>query len=204
MLYWLENDISKEYVYAYKNTSFEGYTWGVCQECRRKTATVHYTEHYPHLLLEGGGLYPDFLQFCGAGNRLFVISERTLRLFEQHSISGYSTCVPVTLDTSLVSPKIKNIIPPQYFSIEIRGQIDLDYKEMHLKQKKKCPMCHQFEWSRQRINPMIANSHSWDGNDICTLSSIPGFIICSKSIANIVHDNDLTGVSFRPIHSTGV
>lgn len=197
LLYWLEYDIQRDYVYAYKNDSFEGYIWGMCQECGRQTATARYTGYHPHLLLEGSGLYPDFLQFCGAGNRLFVISERALYLFERHGISGYSNYIPVSLDTSLVSPKAKTRMVPNYFSLEVSGHIDLDFKLMHLKRKKLCPICHQFEWSRQKIDPIVADNHSWDGSDLCILSSMPGFIMCSKTIVNIVHDNDLTGVSFR-------
>lgn len=197
MFYWIENDIQQRYVYAYKDISFEGYNRETCPQCGRKNAIAHYTGRNSHLLLEGRGTYPDFLQFCGAGNRLFIVSEKALNIFEQYGITGYYTYAPVTFDSSLVATNTKKMIVPDYFNLEIGGRIDLDLRAMHLKQKKKCATCGQFEWSRQKLDPMILDRTSWDGSDLCTLTSMQGFRICSEVFVRLVNDNKLSGFSFH-------
>lgn len=193
MLYWLENDTKRIFKYAYKDLSLTGYTRDFCTKCGRSIVSPQYIETPPHLILEGGRQFPDFLQFCGAGNRLFVVSEKALSLFEKSKVTGFSSserCLIECISTNRVFHAV-----PVYYSLEINGRVDLDLIAMHLKKKNKCDACSQFTWSRTRIDPLIIDLNTWDGSDICLLDSIPGLKLCSEKVVDIVKTNRLTGFS---------
>ena len=65
MLYWLNHDTLKRFQYAYKDVSFLGFSRSKCPQCNRQIGISEYRHEVPHLLLEGGAVYPDYLQFCG-------------------------------------------------------------------------------------------------------------------------------------------
>ena len=197
MLYWLDFDTDKKYLYAYKDQSLEGYNRVNCPSCNRIIASERYVENQHHLLLEGGRVYPDYLQFSGAGKRLFLLSEKSLTLFRQHDITGFEEYEQVKVEINKEFKKNINLdVLPRYYSIKISGEIHVDLHAMHLKRKKVCPYCQQFSWSRQRLGPIIVDLNSWDGSDICMLKEFPGFKICSEKVVQIVNSNGLTGFEF--------
>lgn len=194
MLYWLEHDTLKKHLYAYKDMSLVGYSRSVCPQCNRQIGTPQYKETSPHLILEGGSVYPDYLQFCGAGNRLFLISEQALGIFEKNRITGYSAYQLVTSESFIRSSNTDR--PPDYYCLNISGRIDLDFAAMHIKKKRVCSQCGQFEWSRMRLEPIVLDQATWDGSDLCLVDSIPGFRVCTKNLRQIIQKNKLTGFSF--------
>lgn len=134
------------------------------------------------LFLEGGKMYPDYLAFTGAGEQLFLLSERAVPVFEENGISGFSGKWEVTVSDG-----------PRYFAMEIGGSVELDFAAMHLKKKNLCSRCGQYNWNRQRMEPVILDEASWDGSDICRVKSLPGLFACSRRFAQIVKDHGLTG-----------
>lgn len=193
MLYWIDYDAQNKFKYAYKDLSLSGFVSNVCSECGRNIIVPQYIEETPHLVLEGGRLFPDLLQFCGAGDRLFIVSERTLDLFEKGKVSGYSNSGQCKIE--YVSRSKDPDAVPIYYRLKIYGKVDLNLAAMHLKKKRKCNVCSQFEWNRTRIYPRIIDMDTWDGSDICLLDSIPGLKLCSEKIVHIVETNHLTGFS---------
>lgn len=196
MLYQIEHDIVRKYQYAYKDQSFIGYTRSVCSQCSRQIAIPQFDEGAPHLLLEGGLVFPDYLQFCGAGKQLFLVSEKALSLFEKNGITGYTGYQLVTSEA--INKGRNNYQIPDYYSLNITGRIDFDFAAMHLKKKRICPQCGQFDWNRFRIEPIIVDHTTWDGYDLCLLNSIRGIRICSENLKKLVQEHLLTGFSFRP------
>lgn len=155
----------------------------------------------PHCLLtEGGAKYPDYLAFCGAGERLFVISRRAAAIFQSAGLSGIGGFTPVRVlrevDGSLL-PLPESA--PDYVLVQITGKIDLDYSKMGLKKKKLCSSCGGFEWNRQRMHPLYLNKSTWDGSDICRNTSVPGYIIFSEAAVESVRRNKLKGFGFDPL-----
>lgn len=182
MLHLLQADTKRKYRYAWKDESFLGFEQQVCSFCGRMISECRYDGDIHRLILEGGNTYPDYLTFTGAGERLFLLSERAVRIFEDCGIAGFSGKREVMVSDG-----------PQYFAMEISGRVELDFVTMQLKKKKLCPECGQFGWNRQRMDPVILDEGSWDGCDICRVKSLPGFFACSERFAEAVKDYKLTG-----------
>lgn len=197
MLFWLKNDVGKKYSYASKDLSLAGYTRSICPNCGREVVSPTYIGNAPHLILEGGRKFPDFLQFCGAGNRLTIVSENALNIFERESVSGYDEYLNCQIEVASTFKDVNNV--PNYYSLNVSGSVDLDLQAMHLRRKKVCSSCGQFEWSRTRIGVYIVDEKTWDSSDICFLKSMPGIKLCSSKFVEIVNSNNLAGFSFPPI-----
>ena len=195
MLFWIGSSAQKHHCYAYKDVTLLGYDRFNCPQCNRPFAKPRYASEVPYLLLEGGREYPDFLQFCGAGRQLFVVSEKTLDLFERHKIFGYAEAKPVS--TERIDHREQTLLSPNYYTLAITGKIDLDISQMHIKKKNVCASCGQFDWSRMRIEPILLDPATWDGSDLCSLTSIPGLRVCSKRVKELANRCNLTGLSFE-------
>ena len=154
---------------------------------------MRYKAKEHRLILEGGKRYPDYLQFCGAGEPLVLLSQRAVDVFKQNAITGFSYKEAV-----LVCDEEGEPLPDatQYFAMEVRGRAEPDFGAMHLKRKHCCPQCGQFSWNRQRLEPLILDRDFWDGSDICRIESVPGYCICSERFQKLVEENGLTGFSF--------
>ena len=70
---------------------------------------------------------------------------------------------------------------------------------MGLKKKKRCRVCGGFEWNRQRLSPLHLDASAWDGNDLCRVDSIPGYVICTDNVVALVKKQQLKGFSFRAL-----
>lgn len=81
----------------------------------------------------------------------------------------------------------------------ICGRIELDLPKMGLKKKKLCRVCGGFEWNRQRLSPLLLDASAWDGNDICRVDSIPGYVVCTDRVVALVKKQKLKGFSFRAL-----
>lgn len=196
MLYWIEYEAHNKHKYAYKDLTFTGFNRSVCPECECEIATAQYKENTPNFVLEGGRVYPDYLQFAGAGRQPFLISEKALELFEKNQITGYSGYQLVNYVSSKRKDNSSIIQQVKYYNLNITGRVDLDLAEMHLKKKHLCPQCGQFDWSRRRFGKTILDETTWDGSDLCRLKSIPGFKLCSEKLKELVRQHELTGFSF--------
>lgn len=194
MLYWIENQ--NEDVYAFEDISFLGYDRSfICLHCNRPVVFPKYSADKPHLLIEGAGDYPDYLQFTGVGRQMYLVSERTLELYEKNHISGYSDYYQVSITSEEQGP-LKTAIP-RYYSLNITGSVDLDLHAMRLKKKKVCSQCGQFEWNRMRMEPMILELSTWDRSDLCALRTFPGFKLCSPKARELMINNHLKGFNFK-------
>ena len=199
MFYLLQHPSERIYRYAWKDESFIGCQRSQCEECGRTVSSIEYRGSH-HLIVEGGPKYPDHLAFCGAGEPLFVISERAARIFREHELSGITEFIPIRVAKEITSTLVP--LPetaPNYVLVQIVGRIDLDHGKMCLKKKRVCKTCGGFEWNRQRMNPLYMDESTWDGSDICRNESIPGYIIFSKAAVDLVKKYKLKGFSFEPL-----
>lgn len=196
MLYKITYNNRKKYYYAWKDTSFLEFRSSICEQCDRIVGSPVFANTCPELCLEEGSVFPDFLQFTGAGNRYFFISGRTAELFQQYGITGY-------IDHGLaqivsVRPNRGNDVPA-YHCLEITGKVEFDFKTMQLKKKRICPLCNQFDWNRTRSIPIVLDKSTWDGSDLCTVQSEPGVTICSDRMIDVVKKYNLTGLDIQEI-----
>lgn len=201
MFYIMKSNGNNRYKYACMNQSFKGYDKKICDSCGRDIVTELYDNTgFYELVLEGGKKYPDLLEFCGAGDRLHILSEKTLSVFKKENISGILEYEPV----HILTDKGKGCIErdenaPKYFSVKLSGSIDFNYPAMFLKKKKYCPSCGKYELNRQRLYPFIVDRNTWDGSDMCSLITFPAFVICTDKIVQLVKSNKLTGFSFEEL-----
>lgn len=197
--YLLRDPGERSYQYAWKDQSFLGFQKTPCPECGRDIAVMEYSGGHC-LLLEGGPKYPDHLPFCGAGERMLVLSERAARLLQESGITGIGQITPVrTAKENNGTPVSLPETAPGYVLAEVTGKIDLDLSKMCLRKKKVCKACGGFEWNRQRLHPIHLDESTWDGSDICRCESIPGWFIFSEAAAELTRKQKLKGFVFDPL-----
>lgn len=122
-MYLVRCDTQVKYAYAWKDTSFEGFSRETCESCGRIVATPHFRGERRLLLAEGGGNYPDLLNFTGAGERLFLLSTQAVRMLEGEAITGVAGMEKVTVR----SEKTEEV--REYYALDIRGCIELDFEK---------------------------------------------------------------------------
>lgn len=196
---WLKNNTDRKFAYAFKDLNFDGFEKEICTDCGRIVSKFKYRSHCPVLLVEGGTEMPDLLQFCGAGKRLFLVSQKALDVFQKNIIEGYDICAKVhwmrVNDASCLEESGAEV----YYSLEITGAISLDLEQMQLRQKRLCKECGEFEWSRQKLGPYILQESSWDGSDLCYIKQFPGMWVCTTRFKEIMINNQLTGFCFKDV-----
>ena len=181
--------------YAWKDTALDSLVQRQCEACGRTLSQWSFSGPH-HLLLEGGPKYPDRLEFTGAGGAPLLLSRRAADAFRENGITGIEETVPVqTAQESGPLPEGA----PEYVLVRICGRIDLDLPKMGLKKKKLCRVCGGFEWNRQRLSPLLLDASAWDGNDLCRVDSIPGYVICTDNVVALVKKQKLKGFSFRAL-----
>lgn len=189
--YLLEGYGERSFCYAYKDTSVRGIQSAVCHSCGRMVSSWSFDGPH-HLLLEGKHTFPDRLMFCGAGEPMLIVSATAANVLEENSITGIGNREPIA------ATYIEQETPP-YFLVQICGSISLDFKRMGLKKKNVCNHCGSFRWNRQRLYPLVPNVDTWDGSDLCRVSDIPGYIICTERFVKAVTDTGLTGFCFKAL-----
>ena len=168
-----------------------------CAECGRKYIVSSTISEDSFLLIEGGSKLPDFLQFCDVGLYLFI-SSTVIDVFKENIISGYSVERTIPLFRE-VTGKLQKVDGAHYYSLKVTGKVDFDLKAMHLKKKHICNSCGKFDWSIQKLSVVDTkfDMDTWDQSDICRISSLPGCIVCSDKVANLINLKKLTGVHIQ-------
>ena len=193
--FYLLEGSGSTYQYAFQDTALGSLEQGKCEACGRTRSQWRFSGHH-RFLLEGGPKYPDRLEFTGAGGAPLLLSRRAADVFKENGITGIGEIVPVqTAQESGPLPEGA----PEYVLVRICGRIDLDLPKMGLKKKKLCRVCGGFEWNRQRLSPLLLDASAWDGNDLCRVDSIPGYVICTDNVVALVKKQKLKGFSFRAL-----
>ena len=194
MFFRLLHSGNSKYKYAYKDLSISGIKKVDCEVCGRSIPELCYSQNKHVLAIEGGKEYPDYLEFCDAGPRLCILSQRAVDVFVANKISGISEFVPISFDNPNPSEN-----PFGYYIASIEGRIDFDLLLMQLKKKQFCNKCGQFEWNRKKFPPVILSKGSWDNSDICRIASLQGYIVCTEKVIRVVKENKLTGFAFQEL-----
>lgn len=200
MLFRLTHDSKSKYTYVYRNKSLLGLKKSICDACGRSIVVTEYSAGDRELVLDRGKEYPDYLQYCDAGNGYFLLSHHAIEVLLSNCISGiYKTERVLLIEQESYNKSVSHSVIPVYENTRISGRAELHFEQMFLKKKNYCSLCGQFEWNRKRIPPLVISSHSWDGSDLCIVTSMPGEIVCSKKFVEIVRKNKLSGFSFEEI-----
>lgn len=194
--YMLQIPGERRYQYAWKDMAVAELRRESCPACGRTVGRWECSG--PHfMILEGGGKYPDRLPFCGAGESELLLSEKAVEVFLRNGITGIAGQTPVRTgrerDGALMPLPEE---APGYVLAELDGTIDLDLGKMGLKKKNRCSVCGGFDWNRQRLHPLIPDRETWNGRDLCRIASIPGYIVCTDRVVELVNKHKLRGFAF--------
>ena len=190
--YLLESSGARTYQYVWKDTALGPPMQHQCEACGRTVSEGTFSGPH-HLILEGGPKYPDRLEFTGAGGSPLLLSERAAAVFAANGITGIAETVSVRTARESGDPPDN---APRYVLAKISGRIELDLPKMCLKKKKLCSVCGSFEWNRQRMYPLFLDESAWDGSDLCRVDSIPGYVVCTARVVELVKKQKLKGFSF--------
>ena len=193
--FYLLEGSGSTYQYAFRDTALGSLEQRECEACGRPLSQWRFSGPH-HLILEGGPKYPDRLEFTGAGGSPLLLSERAAAVFAANGITGIAETVPVR--TSRESGDLPDNAP-RYVLAKISGRIELDLPKMCLKKKKLCSVCGSFEWNRQRLYPLFLDESAWDGSDLCRVDSIPGYVVCTAKVVELVKKQKLKGFSFQAL-----
>ena len=190
MMYWLCKS-SPRYRSVSDDKSFVCWLDDCCSVCGRNLGHIEYNSpiHY-FKLYDRGKIFPDFLEYHGRGERWLVLSKRALEVFAAEGISGIQDTEQVVIVDDY--PDM-----PEYYIVHVSGRIDYSFKRMFLKKKKICVACGQFDWNRQRHYPVYLDLNTWNGEDICLLTSSTGVKLCSEKVKKVVKKHKLTGFGFE-------
>lgn len=196
-MYGLSIDYSeRKYCYAQRNLAFAGCEFRKCSICGRQIAEEKPKNQQDTFVIEGGKQFPDFLYYGGVG-LYFLVSERVMKAFEEHEVTGYDIAIQVPVYRNKNNTLIEQ--SHLYYQLNIVGSVDFDLKAMSLKRKNLCTACGQFDWSRQRLSIIKTefDTDTLDNSDLCRISSFPGYIACSEKVKNIIEKNGFNGVVFQ-------
>ncbi len=183
-------------IYAWSIPSYGGIKSEICEVCGRKIQSSIYLDTPIRFGLTGGRIFTDFLELTFCMHEHFLLSERAVEIFLKEKISGIGVISPIAFEIDRKRWGNRPEPPMPYYDIEISGRVDFDLKEMRLKKKRYCPQCKQFEWNRQRLYPLYLDESTWDGGDICRISSMPGKPVCSEHFQEVVTKYQMSGVVF--------
>ena len=201
--YEITHSTNNRLCYASTDISFIGYIRGVCPSCGRNIFTTEYTKERYHLLVAGGKSFPDWLQYCGAGELPIILSEQAIDILQKEVITGFSIKCEANLYRKNKNDEIVKVTDcSKYYIINITGKIDYDYSAMFLKRKKQCSQCNQFSLNRERLYPVYLNDNLWDGSDLCSLLTFPRQLYCTDHFVQVIKKYKLSGFEFLETRKT--
>ncbi len=195
MFYRVFYPCNKIHKYLIKDLSVKISFVNECLACRRKIATYDEKEGKHRLLCDGKGNYQDFLDATTSGKNYIYLSDEAMDAIVKNSVSG----IKEMFCCMAISGKFERT----YHKCDITGKISLNEKAMFLKKKNYCEECGQFEWNKKGIGKLIVDENSWNGYDICRLDFFENIFICAERFKNIFHSEELTGLEFEAIKTTG-
>lgn len=150
------------------------------------------------VIIEGGVAYPDFLG-CGA-YPIKIVSRRVTESWEQYGI-GQFTKFPVGVaaarDTRL-SPQDA----PQYFRVEIAGEIKVDIPLSGGYFTKFCTRCLTFRTEPMLIRRFAFHAGSWDGSSLFRDHRLfPRVVFCTEAVKQHYEANGFTNCRFEEMIS---
>lgn len=160
-----------------------------CPECGTR---VSYPSGEFDVVIESGSKYPDNLQ-CGAYPFL-IVSEKVVSDWESNGVTGFEK-LKVNI-AKANSEKLKNIEPPQYYHILVKGKCELNLKEMGVTLVKTCK-CGKKNFEPVTGFPFVIKEETWDGSDLFISDLFPRVYFCSEKLIYLAGKNKRTNFLFQ-------
>jgi len=182
--------------YASAILSNSGTYLSTCHKC--KSIKVNRSNKDLILVIEGKGELPDYL-LCGQ-YPLFIISNKTLKMWQKYSVTGYDA-FPIA---GLINKDGEEIITDiRYFDIHITGRVKFDFNKMNVKIKYRCQKCGAVEYNKQvwQFGLAYVKQGSYDESDLFVAEYFETAPLCTEKILDIVYKENLTNFKFRTFES---
>lgn len=176
---------SNRYKYFNGEDTFLGYEKSACPACGRTVSTPKYSAETPVFRLDGGKKYPDYFH---AYTRGMILSKRAVEVFLEAGATGieYSPVIIANAEEGA----------PEYVLLKPQGVIDIDYKASHIKKKNFCAECGGFELNRLRPCPVVIDTASWNGLDVCRPGLYPHMLIVTEKVLAAAKKAKLKGMTY--------
>jgi hypothetical protein len=146
--------------------------------------------------------------FAFFGRSEFLLSSRAIAAFEHEQITGF--CDKEKVEVSRVSPRA--MVVPEYYFIRIarsRGAVDEEASCIARSGPVSCEECRLD--GIDGINGFLLEEGSWSGEDFFIARGMPGLVLASDRVRQVVDRYDLTNAVFieteryvrDPLHLAG-
>jgi hypothetical protein len=135
----------------------------------------------------------------GCGEYPFlIVSDAVINDWQEANITSFHT-YPVGI-AEVQARKLRDVIPPRYFRVEIDGrcQIDLERSGAHI--TRQCQVCHHVF-----IEPLMFPGYrmipdSWDGSSLfCDPELFPRVSFCTHKVLELARNRRRTNFRFEPM-----
>ena len=182
-----------------------GFAWGqrtnlaypaeniICPKCGIASIFSYLRKYVDSFSIEidQGTKYPDLM---GCGTSAFtVVSQHAIDSFKKWKITGWEA-VPVQIG-AVKAKKLKEVEPPQYYSLLVEEGIQYDKKKMEYRSVM-CNHCGRETVTHNGDITVVAES--WNGKDLFK-GDYMGFVLCTEKVLECAKEEKLSNFSFIPL-----
>lgn len=124
-----------------------------------------------------------------------VIQDRILRLFREAGFTGFDV-LPVEARYEMSSDE-----PPKLWELRVTGWGGMAPPESGIQLVEHCPACGFLKYSGASHPELLVKESQWDGSDFFMIWPLPKFIFVTDRVADVVRNNQLTGVKLQRLSS---
>ncbi len=186
------------------NTSYEG-KWTMAISIHSRSRLIEWccpdcgaADSYPagafDVTVEGGNAYPDILG-CGA-YPLMIVSSRVIASWEQNDIGPFVK-FPVGV-AAAHETMLRSKDAPQYYRVEIAGDVKVDIPRSGGKISQYCARCGQFSIESFTLKKKAIFAGSWDGSPLFRDKRLfPRVIFCTETVKQLAEKEKHTNFHFE-------
>ena len=121
-----------------------------------------------------------------------LVQDKVLDLFRRHEFSGYSV-KPVKAKFKVAC---ENKLP-KLWELIVTGWAGMASSESGIKLIERCEGCGHTVYSESNHPGELIDVSRWDGSDFFIVWPLPRFILVTDRVAQLIHDNGLTGATLK-------
>lgn len=178
------------------------YVEETCPACGRRFAPVYEGEAEARIDNKGSR-WSDIIG-SGTASPPFMISERVIDTLRGVGVESFEEH-PVRI-TEIKSKQLRIIPPPQYYYLNVKGEMDIDREASGIPERKViCPVClmqEPYQPGEKIPSPerLIPRPETWDGSDLFILRNYGrSSVFCTRKVLELARQHRWTNFRFEPI-----
>lgn len=191
------------YEFGHNSSYTRGFTWAasirprsemVYRVCAEDGAVENYPSGAFDVILEGGTKYPDVLG-CGAYPFL-IVTESVIKAWYEADITCFKTYDVGVAEVK--SQKLRDVIPPRYFRVEIEGSCQIDLAASGIEVVHFSPECHHLVTRSSQVAGFKMVAGSWSGCDLIRDAQLyPRVNFCTEKVLATARHYRFTNFRFE-------